>query len=247
MVRLYLPSARLSDRELTITHEKAHYLISVLRCRTGDNFIVFDGKGNCFLAVITETRRHQVMANVLEAFSCDMESPLYCILAQGILRGEKMDMVVQKTTELGVHEIVPLTTERSQLKDTGKVKRWRRISEEAARQSGRSMVPHIHEPIDLKKFLLSLVSDPPVRGFIFYEEGGTKLSTAVKELHRGQDSGFSRMLVLIGPEGGFSREEVGLAEERDLRVVSLGKRVLRAETAAISAIALMQFSFGDMG
>jgi 16S rRNA (uracil1498-N3)-methyltransferase len=253
VVRLFLPSARLTDEKLSITDEKAHYLLSVLRCREGDNFIIFDGRGTCFLAVIRETRKREVITEVIETFPCDLESPLHSILVQGILKGEKMDVVIQKTTELGISEIVPAATERSQLRDTRRVKRWEKIAEEAARQSGRSVVPVIREPVDLRNYFTSSFSHSKLQGFIFYEEGGKRLSEAVKVFPtKGrntssplvEEGGF---LILVGPEGGFTKEEVICAQERGLSVVSLGKRVLRAETAAISAVTLVQYLFGDMG
>ena len=261
MVRLFLPSASPSDKELSITDEKARYLMSVLRCRKGDELIGFDGKGACFSALITETRRREVVAKVLETFSCNLESPLDGILVQGILRGEKMDMVVQKSTELGISGIVPVITERSQLRDSRRVKRWAKIAEEAARQSGRSVVPVVHKPVELEKFLTSPVAGPKFEGFIFYEEDGISLRQAYDimqgERFRGQDdaprglpgqqSASHPLHILIGPEGGFTKDEVGLAEKQGLVIASLGKRVLRAETAAISAITLIQYLFGDMG
>ena len=170
----------MTDNRLSITDEKAHYLLSVLRCRKGDHLIVFDGSGNCFRTSIIKAHRREVIAEIIEQFFCDHESHLHIILIQGILKGEKMDMIIQKTTELGVNEIVPAVTERSQLRDTRRVKRWRKIAEEASRQSGRSVVPVVHEPVELKKVLTSYASQSTPQGFIFYEEGGMKLSEAVK-------------------------------------------------------------------
>ncbi len=253
MVRIFLPSARVTDNKIAITDEKAHYLLSVLRCRTGDNLIIFDGSGTCFSAVIREARKREAVVEILDAFSCHLESPLYAILVQGILKGEKMDVVIQKTTELGVNEIVPAVTERSQLRDTRRVARWRKIAEEASRQSGRSMVPVVHEPVEMREYLTASPSDANLQGFIFYEEEGMRLSEAVKVFptKSGKTTaarlGDGQILILIGPEGGFTKEEVSFAEERGLRVISLGKRVLRAETAAISAVTLVQYLLGDMG
>lgn len=243
MVRIFLPSAKIADKSLTIEGEKAHYLLSVLRCRKGDNFIVFDGRGTCFLSLIREIGKRRATADVLEIFPCNLESPLRSILVQGILRGEKMDIVIQKTTELGISEVVPAITERSQLRDTRRVARWRKIAEEAARQSGRSMVPVVHEPVELRNFLTSTALQSTLQGFIFYEEEGMTLSEVVSSLIPHPSS----LLVIIGPEGGFSKEEVTCAEERGLKAVSLGKRVLRAETAAIASVTLVQYLFGDMG
>jgi 16S rRNA (uracil1498-N3)-methyltransferase len=240
LVRIFLPSARVTDNKLSITDEKAHYLLSVLRCRKGDHLIAFNGSGTCFMAVIRETRKREVFAEILETFSCNLESPLYSVLVQGILKGEKMDIVIQKTTELGVNEIVPAVTERSQLRDTRRVKRWRKIAEEASRQSGRSVVPAVKDPVELKTFLTSPDFQSTPRGLIFYEESGISLKRAM------HDASHSLHLC-IGPEGGFTKEEVNFAEERGLTVLSLGKRILKAETAAISAVTLVQYLFGDMG
>lgn len=237
--------------------------MSVLRCRKGDDFIVFDGKGNCFLAVIREARKRGVIAEVLETFSCNLESSLDCVLVQGILKGEKMDLVVRTATELGTNEIVPVITNRSQMRDTKRVARWRKISEEAARQSGRSIVPAVHEPVELGEYLTSFAPGSNPRGFIFYEEGGISLKQAYCRMHgagctvqdarSGSQESCNMPLqshslhVLIGPEGGFTRDEVELAGKSGFIVVSLGKRVLRADTAAVSAVALVQYIFGDMG
>lgn len=205
------------------------------------------------MTVIKEARKREIFAEILETFSCNLESTLHSILVQGILKGEKMDIVIQKTTELGVNEIVPAVTERSQLRDTRRVKRWRKIAEEASRQSGRSVVPVVHEPVELKKVLTSYASQSTHQGFIFYEEEGMKLSEAVKVFStKGSKNpsppvGEGKLSVLIGPEGGFSREEVTFAKEKGFLVMSLGKRILKAETAAISAVTLVQYLFGDMG
>ena len=275
MVRLFLPSARLTDTSLSVTGEKAHYLVSVLRCRKGDNFIVFDGRGTCFLAEIREIGKRMVVADVLESFSCDFESPLHSILVQGILKGDKMDLVIRKTTELGISEIVPAETERSQLRDTRRVKRWGKIAEEAARQSGRNIVPVIHKPVDLMTYLSSPEFPATLQGFIFYEDGGISLTEACRLLNNARGNIHERrytiqhiqkrkdkdrrpeadsvssarlpLYILVGAEGGFTRDEVASAQERGLTVVSLGKRVLRAETAAISAVTLVQYLLGDMG
>jgi 16S rRNA (uracil1498-N3)-methyltransferase len=266
MPRLYLPNVQPEKKLIAITGEKAHYLASVLRCQKGDELVLFDGDGNCFRTTITKSDRQEVIAEVLEEFTCDFESPLNIILMQGLLKGEKMDTVVQKATELGVREIVPLITERSQIRETRKIQRWRKIAEEAAKQSGRSMVPVIHEPAEFRKmFSEATFKYAPLSslgkggrkggGIIFYEEGGMRLSEAVEVLkmsgntvsHPLVKGGKEGFVVIIGPEGGFTKEEVACAEEKGLIVTSLGKRTLRAETAAIAAISLTQFLLGDMG
>jgi 16S rRNA (uracil1498-N3)-methyltransferase len=154
---------------------------------------------------------------------------------------------------------MPVITVRSQIRETKKTARWRRIAEEAARQSGRSVIPVIHEPVEFKKsFDRSSRLRPgdaearrreEVKGFIFWEEKGFSLNEAIKKISVSPGHPFtgSPIHLLIGPEGGFTKEEVTLAQEKGLIVTSFGRRILRAETAAISAVTLVQFLFGDMG
>jgi 16S rRNA (uracil1498-N3)-methyltransferase len=242
MVRIYLPITQTKEGRISITGEKARYLTSVLRCRKGDDLIVFDGKGNCLRTSILKADRKEVITVVLEKFPCNTESSLNIILIQGLLKGEKMNVVIQKTTELGVREIIPAVTSRSQLRETRKITRWKKIAEEASRQSGRTMIPVIHEPVEFGS-LFTVHSSQLINGLIFYEGGGMKISEAISSLIPRPSSLF----VFIGPEGGFTREEVNLAREKGLIVTSLGKRILRAETAAISAVTLLQFLLGDLG
>jgi 16S rRNA (uracil1498-N3)-methyltransferase len=251
MPRIYLPVLHFVDNKISITGEKARYLTSVLRCRKGDDLIVFGGVDGCFRTIISEIGRQEVTVDISEKFLCDLESPVRIILAQALLKGEKMDLVIQKTTELGVAEILPVVTSRSQLRETRKLSRWRKIAEEASRQSGRSVIPVVHEPVQF----VSIFSDQTSSfkaGLILYEENGMKLSKAeeaLKHVLSGAASPFAEggLLVVIGPEGGFTGEEISLASEKGLLVVSLGERILRAETAAISAVTLLQFLLGDMG
>ncbi len=256
MPRLYLPITHITDNKISITGDKVHYLYSVLRCTEGDELVIFDGEGNCFKTKIIKSGRKEVTAEVIANFPCENESHINITLVQGLLKGEKMDLVIQKATELGVTDIVPVITRRSQLRETRKISRWRKIAEEASRQSGRSVVPVIHEAVEFSDFLSASGS---LHGLIFYEEEGMRLSEAVSSFKgtvldlpqgrsAGVESGLSQnILIAIGPEGGFTKEEIDMTREKGLIVTSLGKRILRAETAAISAVSLIQFLLGDMG
>jgi 16S rRNA (uracil1498-N3)-methyltransferase len=259
MPRIFIPIPSIKEDRISITGDKARYLSTVLRCKKGNELIVFDGEGRCLRTNIIETGKREVVLKVLERFSCDTEAPIRIILVQGLLKGQKMDLVIQKTTELGVKEIIPLVTERSQARETRKVERWQKIAEEASRQSGRSVVPLIHEPKEFDQFLSSVplerkgeretLRNGEKNVFIFWEEGGMPLKEAIlkissSRIHRFPDS---PIYYLIGPEGGFAKEEVAFAEKKGFIVTSLGKRILKAETAAISAITLIQFLLGDMG
>ncbi|KAF0144157.1 MAG: hypothetical protein FD156_2096 [Nitrospirae bacterium] len=252
-MRIILPKEQIKGQRITISGEKARYLISVLRCNAGDELQVFDGEGSFYKSRISGVDNKEVKIDLLEKIPFDTESPLNLILMQGILKGEKMDLVIQKATELGVKEIIPAITGRSQVRETRKSARWRKIAEEASRQSGRTGIPKVHEPVDFSSWLIAN-SSLKLKGFIFWEEGGVTIQDARcriqdKNLHPESCivNHASPFFIAIGPEGGFTKEEVKLAESMGLIATSLGKRILRAETAAISAAALVQFLMGDMG
>ncbi|MEK6582981.1 MAG: RsmE family RNA methyltransferase, partial [Nitrospirota bacterium] len=152
-MRIILPKEQIKGQRITISGEKARYLISVLRCNAGDELQVFDGEGSFYKSRISGIDNKEVKIDLLEKIPFDTESPLNLILIQGILKGDKMDWVIQKATELGVKEIIPAITERGQIRETRKAARWRKIAEEASRQSGRTMIPVVHEPIEFKLLL----------------------------------------------------------------------------------------------
>lgn len=239
MLRIYLPNAHSVNNQISVTADKARYLASVLRCKEGDELVIFNGAGDCFKTEISKAGKKEVIAAVLEKFRCNPESPVNITLVQSLLKGEKMDLVIQKTTELGVREIVPVVTERSQLRETRKTARWQKIAEEASRQSGRTVIPVVHGPV----FFQDIFKGNDLKGFIFYEEEGVRLSDSVSSFI----SHPSSLFIVIGPEGGFTKKEVELAKEKGLVAASLGKRILRAETAAIAAVTLAQYALGDMG
>jgi len=243
MPRLYIPDVSTVTNQISVTGEKAQYLTNVLRCKKGDELIVFDGSGECLKTRIANAGRKGVTCEVLEKYLCEADSHLDITLVQGLLKGGKMDLIIQKTTELGVKNIIPAITERCQVRGTRKLDRWKKVAAEASRQSGRSVIPVIHEPLDLRS-IFTMNSSIENHGFIFYEEGGMSLSQAMQPNRIHHKS--LPVYIFIGPEGGFTSEEISFAKEKGLLIVSFGKRILRAETAAISAVALIQFLFGDL-
>ncbi|NWF52265.1 MAG: 16S rRNA (uracil(1498)-N(3))-methyltransferase [Nitrospirae bacterium] len=250
MPRIYIPNISVKENQISIAGDNAKYLVSVLRCKKGDELIVFDGEGNSLRTEILKADRKEVIADVIGKVPCDIESPINLILVLGLLKGQKMDMVIQKATELGVKEIMPVITERCQSRETRKVGRWRKIAEEASRQCGRTMIPFIHEPVDYVQFLgkVCQLRFGEIIGLIFWEEGELSVKDAFHKISSSQIARFSVLpiYILIGPEGGFTKEEVSLAEAKGFIVSSLGKRILRAETAAISAVVLIQFLLGAL-
>ena len=203
---------------------------------------MFDGVGHEFRATVVATSRDTAELKVeAEVEPAKPESHLQLNLCVALLKGEKFDLVVQKATELGVTELTPLITRYAdiQLRDasdaTKRVTRWRRIALEAAKQSGRAFVPEIAMPVSV----FTGTSDSDLR-LMFSERGGQGLDRL--ELSNAPRS----VTALIGSEGGWSDEEIEQAEAHDFHVVTLGGRILRAETAAITAAALLQHMFGDL-
>ena len=200
-----------------------------------------DEKGCSYTAQVLSASKREVTIDLTGDYIINTESRLDIILIQGLLKGEKMDFVIQKTTELGVSAIIPVSTERSQLKDTRRHPRWKKIAEEASRQSERAKVPEIFENYSFKEIfdVPGLISG---KGIIFWEQGGEKLSAVTNKL-----SPADKIFLLIGPEGGFSEKEVLFASEKGFLIATLGNRILRAETASITAVSILQFALGDLG
>jgi 16S rRNA (uracil1498-N3)-methyltransferase len=240
MIRLFLPPETLTSKKIKITDENARYLFNVLRINTGEILMIFDGSGHRYLCRALKVHRKEVLAEKIKEEKHSVESPLRVTIAQGIPKGEKMEMIIQKSTELGVKRVIPLITKRSQVKHTEKISRWRKIATSASQQSGREIIPVIEEPVDFREFINRAQR---YRGIIFYEEEKQRrLKEILKELYNEDE-----IFLLIGPEGGFSGEEVDQSIKRGFITASLGPRILRAETAAITALSLLQYELGDMG
>jgi 16S rRNA (uracil1498-N3)-methyltransferase len=224
-------------RSARIGGEDARYLAKVLRVRPGSGLVLFNDSGEAFRAVVEAVSGGAVAAQVLEALPPLEEPETRVVLLQGLLKGQKMDLVIQKATELWAIGIVPAVTERSQVRETRKIERWRKISLEATRQCGRAMPPDVREPVAFDEYLDD--AGPGLRGFIFTERGGGRLENIVPP-------GSGDVVVAVGPEGGFTEDEVARAVERGLKPVTLGGPVLRAETAAVSALTLVQYVLGNL-
>jgi 16S rRNA (uracil1498-N3)-methyltransferase len=245
------------DKQVTLSEEETRHLRDVLRLRAGDEACVFDGEGREFACVVREAggRKGGARLEVRGAVEPPRpESPLFLRLAVSLLKGEKFDLVVQKAVELGVGLVEPVVTKRSdvRLRDERdamrRVERWRRLSVEAAKQSGRARVPLVKMPLTFETFVTA-DETPATAGpsrdslrLMFAERGGVGL-------HALSVAGATRpshVAALVGPEGGWDDEEVALARRHGWTIITLGGRTLRAETAAIAAAALLQHLFGDL-
>lgn len=225
-----------TKQSVTLTADEARHLREVLRLKPGDTVSVFDGAGKEFAARVVQARREFAeLALEEEINTARPESPLQITLAVALLKGEKFDLVVQKATELGVTKIVPLIARYADIKlrdesdATKRVGRWQRIALEASKQSGRAVVPEVNLPVAVS----SVFSEDCL---LFSERGGQELKQIQTD----------RITAIIGSEGGWSDEEIDQARAAGAQIVTLGGRILRAETAAITAAALLQHRFGDL-
>jgi 16S rRNA (uracil1498-N3)-methyltransferase len=238
---------KLAHKQVRLTSDEARHLREVLRLKPGDKVYVFDGEGKEFLCAVQTAAREFADLEVLEEVDpARSESPLKLLLAVALLKGEKFDLAVQKATELGVRQIIPLVTRHSdiRLRDEGdalkRVVRWQRIAIEAAKQSGRAFVPQITPPLTLANLLDDPLA-PESLQLLFSERGGESLATATAA-----ESDIQSVTAMVGSEGGWSDEEIELARAAGAKVVTLGGRVLRAETAAIAVTTLLQHLYGDL-
>ena len=253
--RFYAPPAAFSpdEKSAMLSAEETRHLRDVLRLRQGDEIYVFDGDGREFHCAVEIIAKDSTELKVIaEVEPTRPESPLNLTLAIALLKGEKFDLVIQKATELGVKRIMPLDAERADVRlrdgeDAHKrVSRWRRIALEAAKQSGRARVPEIIAPLTFNSLLMSAVEDKrpatDVARIMFSERGGKSLLEATK----GFPERPTEIVALVGPEGGWTDEEIELVREGGWQIVTLGGRTLRAETAAIVVATLLQHHFGDL-
>jgi len=240
MSRLFIDQPLSEHSEVTVTDEIHHYISNVLRMKTGDPLYVFNGAPHQYAATIRSTNRKKTIIQLKESVSVDTESPLKVIIAQSVPKGQKMDDLIPKITELGVFKIVPLITDRSDLKKVSdnKLNRWQKIATHSAEQTGRSIIPKISSPMKLSEFLSVQTGTNTI---LLYElEESLNLKSTLQKITS------NTLTLIIGPEGGFSPEEIESARAQGCHIVSLGKRILRTETVAPAVLAIVQFMKGDM-
>jgi 16S rRNA (uracil1498-N3)-methyltransferase len=245
MPRFYVPNPKIEKGKLKVEGQSVRHIRNVLRLKKGDGMTVFDGSGKEYNGTIVGESSSSVIMAIQEVLPSKIESPLEISLAQSLLKGEKMDYLIQKATELGVREVVPFFSSRSVpllegSKRSARLRRWVKIAIEASKQCGRGMVPVI-QPIQEYSGLLLSASQDSLR-LILWEREGARLGevlTRVKEK--------TKVFFMVGPEGGFSQEEVEKAKKAGFLPISLGERILRSETVSLSLLSILQYEWGDMG
>ncbi|MCW5202754.1 16S rRNA (uracil(1498)-N(3))-methyltransferase [Desulfobulbus sp. US1] len=237
----YDPSIQETEEQVLITGPEAHHIRNVLRMQSGDSAELYDGKGAVVSGEIARISSKEVVFQVLSRTD-ESNSGVPLTLAQAVLKGKKMDLLIQKATELGVHTFLPVITRYCENSGrTGKqaekqLERWQRIMLEACKQCRRPIPMQICPPTALKELPL-----PEGGHKVMPWENEANTPFSALELDNGQP-----VLVLIGPEGGFHPSEVAYAEEAGFRTISLGPRILRAETAALAAVVLTQQATGNL-
>jgi 16S rRNA (uracil1498-N3)-methyltransferase len=238
--RIYYPDLLKVESQIVLTADASNHIANVLRAKPGQALVLFNGDGNEYSAVLIEVTKRNVQVQVEAKLSISVESPLHIHLGQGISRGDRMELVLQKATELGVTEISPLITERcgvnlSEQRWQKKHMQWQKIIIAACEQCGRNTIPILNMPCAFSHWI---------------NQSTTQLRLT---LHPRAEKAFRHISVppagvrlLIGPEGGFSENELYNTEQAGFHTVQLGPRVLRTETAAIAAITALQAIHGDL-
>lgn len=242
--RLYVPLPELPTSEVTLAGERRHYLVHVLRLGEGDALEVFDGTGRAFDARVVALEADAVRLALGPARTAPPRRALHVL--QGLPKGDKLEWVLQKGTELGAAAFHPVDTARSVVKlepkrATERTERWRKIVEEAARQCRRNDVPQVHPPRPLLEAARAL-GEGTVLLVLDEEETAVPLGEAFRAAGPG-----TPVALVVGPEGGLAREEVAALLALGARAVTLGARILRTETAALAALAVMEHLDGELG
>lgn len=241
MYHFFVTPDQVDGKSIYIEGSDVNHICNVLRMKTGEQVQISDGNNQKYLCRIDQMEKEQVLLMIEERIRETAELPSKIYLFQGLPKSDKMDLIAQKAVELGVYEIIPVQNKRSVVKLDAKkaekkTERWNAVSVSAAKQSGRSIVPIVKAPMDFKKALdyaemLDVILLP-------YElsEGMEKTKEVIGSIAPGQSIG-----IFIGPEGGFEAEEIAAATEKNAEVITLGKRILRTETAGLAILSILMY------
>ncbi|MEW6661281.1 MAG: 16S rRNA (uracil(1498)-N(3))-methyltransferase [Bacillota bacterium] len=247
MRRFFVNEELVAGKKYSITGRDAAHIGKVLRMQPGEAILLVDRQGKAWqsrLAALSPQRVDVVIEVPWEALA---EPPLKVILVQGLPKGDKFDLIIEKSAELGVSVILPVRTRRTVVnleaaKAQKRLERWQRIAEEAAKQSGRTTVPRVEPLGDFAQ----AVRDLPPHGLALIPWEGEK-QRSLKEVITQSKGPNNPIIVFIGPEGGWDEEEVVLAQKRGAIPVSLGPRILRTETAGLAVLTILMYQLGDLG
>lgn len=233
-----------SAEEIILTEDLSH-IKKVLRMEAGDEALVFDGTGAEYKVKFLEIGANEVRCSILEKSFSESEPKVKVSLYQGIPKSDKMEQIIQKCTELGVYEVIPVKMDRCVAKlekSSEKLKRWQKISREAVKQCGRGVIPKVKEPISFKEAISELKEKE--LNVMPYEMLGHDGEKGLRELLT-ENKSAKEIGIIIGPEGGFSDAEAKMAKEHGINMVGLGKRILRTETAGSTLLSVIMYEFNE--
>lgn len=250
MQRYFVPPDQWSDGAVHIEGADARHLASVMRAKPGDRIIAADGLGKAAEAVIEKISPERVVARLDLWLEETNEPAVRITVAQGLPKGDKMETVIQKGTEIGAVRFIPFISARTvvqldERKQAKRLERWSRIAKEAAEQAHRSIVPEV-APVATWPQLLERTGDYAAAFFCYEKEQALAFRQLLAEKKAGLP-GNAEFLLIVGPEGGFSEEEARQAEQAGCLPVSLGRRILRTETAALVGLSCMLYEYGEFG
>jgi len=244
--RFFAPGLDAGDEAVTLPRDESEHLTRVLRLGAGDMVSVFDGRGNEFTARIVRADHRDARVQIVSRVDAAAEPGVALTLVQAVLKGEKMDDIVRDAVMLGVRAVQPLVTTRAEttvaaLSRGGRPDRWRRVALASVKQSGRAVLPEIRRPLTLEAYF----GDPAAALVVMLVEPGANADVEPLSVLRGEAAPQDAS-ILIGPEGGWVEEEWVMARARGARLMSLGRRTLRADAAPVAAICVLQFLWGDL-
>nr|WP_206698105.1 16S rRNA (uracil(1498)-N(3))-methyltransferase [Cytobacillus firmus] len=250
IVQRYFTENAVKDKYFHIKGEDRHHIVKVMRMKEGDKIICVDPSQNSALCSIAEITDEHVAAEVVQWIEGSSELPADVTIVSGLPKGDKLEWIIQKGTELGAHRFIPFTSARSVVKwdakkSVKKAERWQKIAKEAAEQSHRSIVPEVFAPLDLKS-LLKISADYSYKLIAFEEEAKQGEDSVLYKTLSSMNKGES-LLVVFGPEGGLADNEVSLLLEAGFLACGLGPRILRTETAPLYLLSAVSYHFELMG
>ncbi len=245
MPKFFVEPSKVTGDTITIDTSDVLHITKVLRLNTGDIVTVSDSKSTDYECEITEISKESVFLKVLSQKNIDTESNIQITVFQALPKASKMEYIIQKNTELGVVKFVPVALSRCVVKldkkeADKKVSRWQKISDEAAKQSGRGILPEVSEIVNLKTAIEKMKQSD-----LFFVPYESEDNNSLKPLLKGKTP--KTISYLIGPEGGFSPEEIICIKEEGIPLITLGKRILRTETASLAVTSMLMYEIGDMG
>ncbi len=244
MPKFFVEPQKVFDNQIIIDTDDVVHIKRVLRLVVGDEITISDSKGTDYQARISEFNDNEILCDILSSFKNDTEPNVAVTLYQALPKASKMEFIIQKTTELGIVRIVPCSLSRCVVKLDGKdaVKkcdRWQKIADEASKQSGRGVIPEISKITTFKEAVSKMKESDLC--FVPYESADDIDIRSVLTSKKAKTVSF-----MIGPEGGFSPEEVNCLEDNNIPLITLGKRILRTETAGMAVLSMIMYEIGDI-